>query len=49
MNTTINERITNETNRILDDLNACRAMTGKTLQQLADEANKDVNTQFHSI
>lgn len=44
MNTTINERITNETNRVLDDLNACRAMTGKTLQQLADEANKDVST-----
>lgn len=44
MNTAINERITNETNRILDELNACRAMTGKTLQQLADEANKDVST-----
>ena len=44
MNTTINERIANETNRIIDDLNACRAMTGKTLQQLADEANKDVST-----
>lgn len=44
MNTAINERIANETNRILDELNACRAMTGKTLQQLADEANKDVST-----
>ena len=44
MNTTINERITSAINKIIDDLNACRAMTGKTLQQFADEANKDIST-----
>lgn len=41
---TVNERITNAINGILDELNACRAMTGKSWQQLADECNKDAST-----
>ena len=44
MNTTINERIATEINKIIDGLNACRAMSGKSWQQLADEASKDIST-----
>ena len=41
---TINERITSAINEIIDGLNSCRAMSGKSWNQLATESNKDVTT-----
>lgn len=41
---TINERITTAINEIIDALNACRAMSGKTWNQLAAESQKEIST-----
>lgn len=40
----LNERIAIRCNHVLDQLNACRAMSGKSWSQLSSEAGKDSTT-----
>lgn len=41
---TLNDRVTSSINEIIDALNSCRAMSGKSWNQLADESRKEVST-----